>query len=110
MYDSKLEGFMRPFFLQTTAVAVRAIIDLAKDPKNETAQHPGDFTLYELGTFDDHTAIVDQYVPAKRVGLVSEMITNYDIASITPKETGHGEAAVSNEAPVLRRTARGDSS
>lgn len=108
MYDSKLEGFMRPFFLQTIAVARRAIIDLAKDPQHETAQHPEDYCLYQLGTFEDHTAEIEQMHPPKRLGLVSEIITNYDAVSPAPV-LSHGQAALSDEAPVLRRTARGDS-
>jgi len=108
MYDTKLEGFMRPFFLQTEAVAVRAIIDLAKDPAEQTSKHPEDFVLYELGTFEDHSAVIDQLVPPRRIGLVSEMVRNYSVESIVPGES-RGETAVSNEAPVLRRAARGDS-
>jgi len=107
MYDNKLEGFMRPFFLQTKAVAVRAIIDLAKDPKEATAQHPGDYTLYQLGTFEDHSGEIQQFTPPLRVGVVSELITNYDVNSIVPKDS-HGEATVGNEAPVLRSTSRGN--
>jgi len=108
IYDNKLEGFMRPFFLQTRAVAVRAIIDLAQDAKDPVSQHPADYILYELGTFEDHTAEIMQVTPPVRLGLVSELITNYDVDSIVPKES-HGEATVSDEAPVQRRTARGNS-
>lgn len=110
LYDTKLEGFNRPFFLQTVAVARRAILDITQDKTHAAAQHPGDFCLYELGTFDDHTSQIEQMLPPKRIGLVSEIITNYDSDSIVPKDYASGQAAVSDEAPVLRSATRGDSS
>ncbi len=110
LYDTKLEGFMRPFFLQTRAVAIRAIIDLAKNAQEEASKHPEDYCLYELGTFDDHSSEITQMLPPQRVGLVSELVSSYDIGSIVPKDYAHGEATVSNEAPVLRSASRGDSS
>ncbi len=109
LYDTKLEGFMRPFFLQSVGVATRAIMDLSKDPNHEAAKHPSDFCLYELGTFDDHSSEITQMMPPKRIGLVSEIVGNYDVASIVPKDYAHGEAAVGNETPILGGAARRDS-
>ncbi len=110
LYDNKLEAFMRPFFIQTIAVARRAILDLASDKSHEASKHPEDYCLYQLGTFDDHSSQVEQMLPPKRIGLVSEIIANYDADSIVPKDYAHGKAAVGNEAPVLRSASRGDTS
>ncbi len=109
LYDVKLEGFLRPFCLQTLAVARRAILDIQKDPKHEATLHPEDFCLYQLGTFDDHSSEILQMLPPKRIGLVSEIVANYDLESVRPKDYAHGEATVGNEAPVLRSATRGDS-
>lgn len=53
--DSAVDAFMRPFFVPTTGFAVRSFQDEVKNPESPMAKHPGDFALYELGTFDEDT-------------------------------------------------------
>lgn len=47
--------FMRPSFSPAAAVAVRGFRDEVnrRAEDNMLFRHPGDFELYELGTFDD---------------------------------------------------------
>jgi len=53
IYDSKSEAYMSPFFLQTKGQAMRAFADSVADPKTQFHNHPGDFTLFEIGEYDD---------------------------------------------------------
>lgn len=53
--DSKLGEFGQPFFFQAHGQAVRFLQDLTRDPKTSIAQHPEDFRLYQLGTYDPRT-------------------------------------------------------
>ena len=53
--DSKIGDFGLPFFFQTSGQAVRFLADLVRDSKTVICQHPEDFRLYELGTYDNHT-------------------------------------------------------
>lgn len=55
IYDSKAEAYMQPFFMQTKGQAMRALVDTLEDPKTQFCKHPEDFTLFEIGTYDDQT-------------------------------------------------------
>jgi hypothetical protein len=53
VYDSKSEAYLQPFFLQTKGQAVRAFTDSVNDPQHQFCRHPEDYTLFELGEYDD---------------------------------------------------------
>lgn len=55
--DSKSALFGQPFFSNSVGSAIRAFddeVNRAHDG-NTMFHHPEDFTLYELGVYDDHT-------------------------------------------------------
>lgn len=58
--DTAAQAFGRPVFVPAIPVAVRSFRDEVnrKDSTEDLARHPDDFELYELGTFDDSTGIV----------------------------------------------------
>lgn len=58
VYDSKAEAYFQPFFMATNGQALRAFKDLANDPKSNICRHPGDYTLFVLGEYDDETGNV----------------------------------------------------
>ena len=45
VYDSKVEAYLQPFFMQTRGAAVRAITELVADPKHQFGKYPMDYTL-----------------------------------------------------------------
>lgn len=53
VYDSKVEAFLQPFIMQTKGQAVRAFTDSCNDPQSNFWKHPEDFTLFELGSWDE---------------------------------------------------------
>lgn len=55
VYDSAVNAFARPFFVPSTGVALRSFSDEVnrQAPDNPMSQHPEDFTLYLLGSFDE---------------------------------------------------------
>lgn len=52
IYDSKAEAFLPPFTAQTTAVGIRTFAQAVNDENSPFHQHPGDYTLFHLGEFD----------------------------------------------------------
>ena len=56
IYDSKAESFTNPVYLNSTGLAVRTFSDSVQDPESQFAKHPADYTLFELGTYEDTTA------------------------------------------------------
>lgn len=54
--DSAAQVYGQPWFVPSTGVAVRGFSDAVRgSDKNDLTSHPEDFTLFQLGTFDDET-------------------------------------------------------
>lgn len=50
--DMAAGAYMAPFFLPTPGMAIRSFADACRDKESPFARHPEDFTLYEVGSFD----------------------------------------------------------
>lgn len=72
--DSKASVYGVPFFLQNEAVAVRMFTDLTNDPKSQIAQHPEDYTLYEIGAYEDANALLIPNDKPRPVILASSLV------------------------------------
>lgn len=57
VFDSAMQAFARPIFVPALGVAIRSFADEVnrQAPDNQMHQHPDDFELFELGTFDEET-------------------------------------------------------
>lgn len=56
--DRAADAFIPPFFLPTDGMAIREFLQAAKDQNSKFFQHPTDFSLYKLGSFDDSNGMV----------------------------------------------------
>lgn len=59
VFDSKVSAFMTPFFMRTSSEALRAFEDSVNAEKSGFKAHAEDYTLFELGSWDDQTAKFD---------------------------------------------------
>ncbi len=59
IYDEKAEVFLPPFFVPTVGIAVRAFSDTINSDTHQFGKHPSDYTLFQLGSFDDASALLD---------------------------------------------------
>jgi len=74
--DLKTSTFARPFFMHNTGEAVRAIGDSCdKGTESLLAKHPQDFVLYEIGSYDDATGLMQSNTKVTVVGPLSEFVT-----------------------------------
>lgn len=76
IYDSKALHFGVPFFMSSVGGAVRAFSDLCNDPQTMISRHPGDYVLYELGSFDDAVGKMVSLSPHMFLGMGSEFCDN----------------------------------
>lgn len=53
VYDKAIGAYMQPFFVRSKGEAIRSFMQACSDPKMPFGTHPGDYTLYELGDYDD---------------------------------------------------------
>ncbi len=67
IYDSKANAFMQPWFLTQQGMAQRAFSDCVNDPDHNFGRHPEDYTLFDIGQFDDQNAKVEWNAP-KSIG------------------------------------------
>ena len=55
VYDSAVGAYMTPFFMQSSGAAIRAFTDITNDLQSAICKHPSDYSLFELGSWDDAT-------------------------------------------------------
>lgn len=83
IYDGKAKIFNTPFFMATLGMAVRAFQDIAQDQNTMICRHPEDFTLYEIGEYEDGTAKLTEKIPMQLIAVASEFKTA-KIQTLTP--------------------------
>lgn len=83
IHDSKAESFLPPFYVPTVAVALRSFGSAANDPETKINQYPGDYTLFELGKFDQDTARFELLKTPVNHGLAISFKTNNPAGSPT---------------------------
>nr|AVQ10284.1 DNA binding protein VP5 [Gokushovirinae environmental samples] len=71
--DEKVHLFLPPFYARNKGEAVRSFGDAARNKEHNFAKYPEDFTLYELGTFDDEDGTFTLAMPI-RLASVSEVM------------------------------------
>lgn len=68
VYDSKAETYLRPFSMTTTGQAIRGFITTLNDGKSEMCLYPADFTLFEIGLFDETKGTIEVYEAMTNLG------------------------------------------
>jgi len=79
VHDGVADAYLTPFFLPNTPMAVRAICDCLSDTNHAFGKNPQDYTLFEIGTFNDATAEIEYITPYESLGNgldLKKMLTN----------------------------------
>lgn len=101
VYDSKAEAYLQPFFADTTGIATRDFEGAVNNPEHQFAKHLGDYTLFELGTFNERTAQFENLKTPLNLGLAITYCTSAtdQVAEPTPinKNTGFPHEAQTKE-------------
>lgn len=61
VYDSKVQMYMNPFFFLAKGQAIRAWEETVNDPKTQFCRYPADFTLFEIGEWDEATGTIKMH-------------------------------------------------
>lgn len=72
VYDSVSQVFHTPMFLRTRAEAVRGFSQQAKMKDSPISQHPTDYILYHVGTWDEETGNLESLETIARVALATD--------------------------------------
>lgn len=74
VHDSKAEAYLPPFFMSSRGQAIRAFTDTIADRSTQFSKHPADFTLFEIGEYDDQKGTLTQYETKQNLGLALDFI------------------------------------
>jgi hypothetical protein len=72
-FDSKAGFFSSPFFYPHRGQALRTAIDLGSDLSTQIGRYPGDFSLYEVGTWDDQSGQFTS-IPPVSLGVIAALL------------------------------------
>jgi len=68
VYDSKVEAYLKPFFMQTKGEALRSWEDVVNDDKTMFHKHPEDFTLFEIAEYYEDNARFENHATPISLG------------------------------------------
>ncbi|AXH76683.1 MAG: nonstructural protein [Microviridae sp.] len=74
VYDSKARTYCNPFTAINQAVAIRDFTQAAHDPASHINKFPTDYTLVELGEYDDENATMNLHQNPVVLGLASNYL------------------------------------
>lgn len=78
VYDSKVGAFMTPMFFQSTGQAIRSFSDAVNTKDSDFARHPEDYGLFELGTFESGSGMMELVAQPKSLGLGATFVVESD--------------------------------
>ncbi len=74
VYDSKAEAYLEPFYSMTVGLATRSFETAVNEEGHQFAKYAGDYTLMELGSFDQGTAGFEIHKQPINLGLASSYV------------------------------------
>ena len=72
IYDSKVAAYLPPFMMKTIGEAERALTSHVNDPQHNFCKHAADFTLFELGSWDDSNSKYTLHSTPRSIALLLE--------------------------------------
>ena len=74
VFDAKADAFLPPFFLHNNGLALRTFGDACNMKDHQFGKHPEDYTLFELGAFEDGSGTLKYTKRLSRLGLALSLL------------------------------------
>ncbi|WNK13547.1 MAG: nonstructural protein [Microvirus sp.] len=74
-----MESYLPPFYVVAPGQAIRLFEDGCGDKESPFGKHPGDYKLYQIGTFDDQDAVWEQLSPVQLVCSGSDWLASQEL-------------------------------
>lgn len=88
VYDNKALQYHTPFFTHTDGSALRSFAELFNDANTTVGRHPGDYSLWFLGVYDDSNGTIEQQLPLTHVADATALVQHAPRLPIdTPEAT-----------------------
>jgi len=75
VYDAKAAAFGNPVFQSTEGIMRRNFEDACSDPKSPLVQHSADYSLYEIGSYDQNSGKLEAIQPPVFIIAASTVVT-----------------------------------
>lgn len=72
VWDAKAEAYASPFVAQTVGLATRTFEDLVNTPDHQFCKYPDDYSLVEIGEYDDSTGRITPHENFRELGKARE--------------------------------------
>lgn len=86
IFDAPAQIYNKPFYFLNDQIAERAMGDLINDASTDIANHPADFTLWNIGTYDDTTAQFESNDKPKLICRAHELAARLNAISLEGME------------------------
>lgn len=83
VYDSKAEAFLSPMFFQTRGLALRAFTAAASDEKHNFFKFAGDYTLFEIGEFDERSGDIKMFEAKVNLGTALQLADRQPLTAVS---------------------------
>ena len=67
IFDAKAEAFGTPIFVKANGLAIREFQKLVNGQDPNFSSFPEDFTLYQIGEFDEKSSEIRSFIPPRRL-------------------------------------------
>lgn len=94
IFDQQAKAFLPPFFMPTEGMAVRQFSDMVNDSNCQFNKHPKDYTLFQLGSFNDNSA---------HITIEKTPLSVYNGLQLL-NSSGEQENEIGNDASILEST------
>ena len=84
VYDDAAKAFLQPFFAVTDGLAIRSFTEAVNDPNTSLSKYPSQFTLFQIGEYEDSDARISIPSTPRSMGLAVEFVR-------TPGPYGHSQ-------------------
>lgn len=74
VYDAATHAFLQPMYALSKGAIMRGITQAVNDPGHDFHKYARDYTLFELGTFDDSCAMFNLLPSPKSLGVLVEFL------------------------------------
>ena len=75
VFDSKAKAFLQPFFCVNAGVAVRSFSQAAQDKQGDFHRFASDFTLFEIGSWDETQGSLKSHESKVSLGVASQFLS-----------------------------------
>src|SRR3954469_11190226 len=73
VYDKAVQAFLQPFYSRSKGEAIRSFGEAVNDKEHPFAKHAADYSLMQLGEFDDQSGIFHTADPVRVISALESL-------------------------------------